>query len=174
MPVIIANIRKWFENSSKKQKLVASLFAFSLLATAAVFSLVNPSNVSADPLDSTPFYFISAIVKLMVVLLLIVGSSIVFRRWLQGNPGRKAVQQMRLMETIRLSPKQSLHLIVIGDQKLLIGATDQNVSLISPIEMEDLGPVSIEESQPQPGVDFGSMIRSFNLDFSTVRVKGKE
>ena len=97
MPVIIANIRKWFESSSKKQKLVASLFAFSLLATAAVFSLVNPSNVSADPLDSTPFYFISAIVKLMVVLLLIVGSSIVFRRWLQGNPGRKSVQQMRLM-----------------------------------------------------------------------------
>lgn len=174
MSVIIANVRKWFENSSKKQKLVASLFAFSLLATAAVFSLVNTPNVSADPLDSTP-YFISAIVKLMVVLLLIVGSSIVFRRWLQGNPGRKAVQQMRLMETIRLSPKQSLHLVVIGDQKLLIGATDQNVSLISPIEMEDLGPVPIEESQPQPGVDFGSMIRIFLIwIFPILQVKGKE
>jgi flagellar biogenesis protein FliO len=45
-----------------------------------------------------------------------------------------------LVETIRLSPKQSVHLVMIGEQKLLIGATDHNVSLISTIE-ESFSPV---------------------------------
>lgn len=171
MAEIIAKTRKWFENSSRRQKLVVSLLAFSLLATAALLSLGGASNVTQDPLGSTPFYFLSAIVKLMAVLLLIVGSSVIFRRWLQVAPSGKAARQMRLLETIRLSPKQALHVVMIGDQKLLIGATDQNVSLIAPIE-DSLVPMPVEESQPQPGLDFGSMIRSFN--FSSDTPQGKE
>lgn len=173
MDPIIAKIRKWIESSSQKQKIFASLLAFSLLATGTLLSLGGTSNVAADPLSSTPFYFISAFVKLIAVLLLIVGSSVIFRRWYQPGISGKSTRQMRLVETIRLSPKQSLHLVLIGDQKLLIGATDQNVSLIAPIE-ENLGPVEIEEPQPQTGVDFGTMIQSFNLGFSPESAKGKE
>jgi flagellar biogenesis protein FliO len=97
---------------------------------------------------------------------------VVFRRWLQPGLNGKTTRQMRLLETIRLSPKQALHLVLIGDQKLLIGATDQNVSLIAPIE-DSLFPITAEESQPQPGVDFGSMIRSFNLSTESIQVKDK-
>jgi flagellar biosynthetic protein FliO len=171
MDAIMANIRKWLEGSSKKQKVFVSLLAFSLLATGALLSMGGTSNAASDPLGSTPFYYLSAFVKLIAVLLLIVGSSVIFRRWLQPNLSGKTGRQMHLVETIRLSPKQSLHLVMIGGQRLLIGATDQNVSLIAPIE-EELVPVTDEESQPQQGLDFGSMIRSFN--FSSNNVKGKE
>jgi flagellar biosynthetic protein FliO len=133
MAGIISNIKKWFETSSQKQKLVVSLLAFSLLSTGVLLSLGNTTSPTQDPLGSTPFYFLSAFVKLMAVLLLIVGSSVIFRRWLQPGINGKTARQMRLIETIRLSPKQALHLVLIGDQKLLIGATDQNVSLIAPI-----------------------------------------
>ena len=170
MDRMIAAIRKWIETSTAKQKIVASLATFSLLATAALMSMDNASSVSKDPLGSTPFYFISAIVKLIAVLLLIVGSSVIFRRWLQGRPNGKAERQMRLVETIRLSPKQAVHLVMIGDQKLLIGATDHNVSLISSIE-ENFSPAPVAESQPQPGLDFGSMIQSFNISSENAQTK---
>jgi flagellar biosynthetic protein FliO len=171
MAEIMTKIKKWIESSSKKQKLVVSLFAFGLLATGALLSFGDASSVAKDPLSSTPFYFLSAFVKLMAVLLLIVGSSVIFRRWLQPGLNGKTARQMHLLETIRLSPKQALHLIVIGDQKLLIGATDQNVSLIAPVD-DNLVPASSKESQPQPGLDFGSMIRSFN--FSSENRQEKE
>ncbi len=170
MDRMIAAIRKWIETSTAKQKLVASLATFSLLATAALMSIGNASGVSQDPLGSTPFYFVGAIVKLMAVLLLIVGSSVIFRRWLQAGPNGRAERQMRLVETIRLSPKQAVHLVMIGEQKLLIGATDHNVSLISTIE-EKFSPVPLAESQPQPGLDFGSMIQSFNISTGNAQPK---
>lgn len=171
MNVVMANIKKWIETSSKKQKVLVSLLAFSLFATAALLSVGGTSKVAADPLGSTPFYYLSAFVKLIAVLLLIVGSSVIFRRWLQPGTGSKTTRQMRLLEITRLSPKQSLYLILVGGQKLLIGATDQNVSLIASFEGE-LVPVTDEESQPQTGVDFGSMLRSFS--FSSKKPQEKE
>lgn len=170
MDAVLANIKKWIETSSKKQKVFASLLAFSLLTTGVLFSLGDTSNVATDPLGSTPFYYVSAFVKLIAVLLLIVGSSVVFRRWLQPNLSGKSARQMRLVETIRLSPKQALHVVMIGDQKLLIGATDQNISLIAPVE-ESLVPVSVEETQPQAGLDFGSIVRSFSFSSQSSQEK---
>ncbi len=171
MAEIMTNLKKWFENSSKKQKWFVSLLAFSLLTTGILLNLGDAKSAAQDPLGSTPFYFLSAFVKLLAVLLLIVGSSVIFRRWLQPGMTGKTTRQMRLLETIRLSPKQALHLVLIGDQKLLIGATDQNVSLIAPVEAS-LVPIPEEASQPQPGLDFASMLRSFN--FSPQNKPGKE
>lgn len=170
MNQVLAGIRKWIDNSSSKQKLTAGLTVIGVLATAALMSMGGTSGVAQDPLGSTTFYFISAFVKLMVVLLLIVGSALIFRRWLQTGSSGKPARQMRLVETIRLSPKQAIHLVVIGEQKLLIGATDQNVALISPIE-DNLSSVLAEETQPQPILDFGSMFRSINLSAGNTQAK---
>lgn len=164
MAEITAKLKKWFESSSKKQKLIVSLLAFSLLATGVLLSLGDSTNTARDPIGSSPFYFLSAFIKLMAVLLLVVGSSVIFRRWVQPGLHGKKVQQMQMLETIRLSPKQALHLVLIGDQKLLIGATDQNVSLIAPIHDH---PVPVQESPSQSGLDFESMIQSFDLDYSS-------
>ncbi len=171
MTSVIESIKKWIENSTGKQKLFASLITFSLLATAALMSIGDTSSAAKDPLGSTPFYYLSAFVKLIAVLLLIVGSSVIFRRWLQPGAGGKLSRQMNLLETTRLSPKQSLHLIMVGDQKLLIGATDQNISLIASFAGEP-APVSDEASQPQPLPDFASIVRSFS--FSPEKPQGKE
>lgn len=156
-----AKIRQWIATSSPKQKLLASLATLSLLATAALINMVGASSVSQDPLDSTPFYFLSAFVKLIVVLLLILGSAVIFKRWSQANPLTKNTRQLHLVESIRLSPKQALHLVVIGDQKLLIGATDQSIALIAPIEGDPSLPE--QETQPATSLDFGSVMRSFNI-----------
>lgn len=173
MSALVTLIKKWYQTSSNKQKLTAFLLAFSLLITGLLLTFGGGSTTSADPLGSTPLYFASAFVKLLVVLLLIVGSSMIFRRWQQVGTGGKPSRQMRVLETVRLSPKQALHLVVIGDQKLLIGATDQSVSLISSIE-HSTNPVPVEDAPVQSGFEFGSLLQSFSLNLSTESIKGKE
>jgi flagellar biosynthetic protein FliO len=163
MKNLLILFKRWFETSSKKQKWTALLTVVGLLCTIALFSLDGSGETSPDPLGSTPLYFAGAFIKLVVVLLLIVVSAIFARRWLQPGPHGKSVRQMRLMESVRLSPRQALHLVSIGDRQFLIGATDQNVTLISPVEVNfDTTPV--EATNPQPTLDFGSLLQSFNIN----------
>jgi flagellar biogenesis protein FliO len=70
---------------------------------------------------------------------------------------------MRLMESLRLSPKQALHLISVGDQQFLIGATDQNVAVIAQVE-SGVETALVATSNAQPGLDFGSVLQSFNIN----------
>ena len=158
---LVVLFKKWFETSSRKQKLTAGLFTFSLLSTLVLFMLNGTSKTTDDPLGSSPLYFMGVFIKLGGVLLLIVACSSLFRRWLQPGFQGKAIRRMRLLETVRLSPKQAIHLISIGDQQLLIGATDQNVSLLSQVET-DLHTAENENPMIQPALDFGSLLQSFN------------
>lgn len=153
-------LKKWMATSTSRQKRTAALLAFSLLATGAFFGLSGSSGASNDPLGSTPFYFLGVFVKLVGVLLLIVASAIIFRRYSSFSPARSHLRHLHLLETVRLSPKQSLHLVSVGTQQILIGATDQSIALITPVECsQDISPV--EPAQPQPGTDFTSLLRAF-------------
>jgi len=156
----IAMMKKWFETASQKQKLTAGLLAFSLLSTVVLLFMKGSSGSSADSLGSTPFYFVGVFVKLLGVLLLIVASSLIFRRWVQPGFRGKATRQLHLLETVRLSPKQALHLVTIGDQQLLIGATDQNISLITHVEL-NLNLTEVEPTNTNP--DFGSVLQNLNF-----------
>ena len=162
MSSLFMQIKKWYETSGSKQRLMVILLAFSLLSTILLFLLTGTSGAADDPLGSTPLYFVSAFFKLIGVLLLIFVSSILFRRWSQVASGGKTTRQVRLLETIRLSPKQALHLISIGDRQFLIGATDQTVSLITQVE-NNLPVPPVETNTTQPVLDFGSLLQSFNL-----------
>jgi len=170
---IFTGIQKWFKNSSPRTQLFAALLVFSLLATAVLLLLAGGSGPSSDPMASAPVYLAGVFLKLILVLLLIVLSAVVFRRWMHLSPQSGTVRQMRVTETIRLSPKQTLYLVSVGEQQLLIGATDQNISLISPIENNPtLG--QMEELQPAQGLDFGALVQSFNSEPPSESAGGKE
>ncbi len=158
-------LKNWLETSSQKQKLTAALLVFSILCTLGLMVMKGASTSNTDPLASTPLYFISVFVKLIIVLLLIVASSMIFRRWLQPGFNGKKIRQVQLLETVRLSPKQALHLLAVGDQQLLIGATDQGISLITQLDLN----LDKTESEPiaQPGTDFGSLLQAFNVTSRT-------
>lgn len=162
MNELLAFIRRWFESSSKKQKWTVVLTVFGLVCTVILLSLNGSTETARDPLGSTPLYFAGAFIKLLVVLLLIFVSAILARRWLQPGLHGKAVRQMRLVETVRLSPKQALHLVSVGDQQLLIGATDQNVTLITHVETS-LDTAPAETTDLQTASDFGSVLQSLSI-----------
>jgi flagellar biosynthetic protein FliO len=162
MNALMNSFKNWFERSSQKQKYTAVLLAFSLMSTLGLLLLKGSSGAMDDPLQSSPFYFIGVFAKLAVVLLLILACSAIFRRWSQpGTQGRKN-RQMQVIETVRLSPKQALHLITVGDHQLLIGATDQNVSLLTPVALDVAAP-EMRIEQPALGTDFAALFQAVNF-----------
>lgn len=161
MDKLLPVLKNWIETSSLKQKWTAALFVFSILCTLGLLALKGMSPASGNPLETTPLYFLSVFVKLILVLLLIFVSSVVFRRWLQPGFTGKKNRQVQLLETVRLSPKQALHLISVGDQQLLVGATDQGISLITQVEL-DLDAVE-NEPVSASGTDFSSVLQTFNF-----------
>lgn len=158
---LILLFKNWLETSTQKQKLMAALLVFSILSTLGLMVMKAASASTADPLESGPLYFVSVFAKLIVVLLLIFVCSVTFRRWLQPGFSGKKTRQLQLLETMRLSPKQALHLIAVGDQQLLVGATDQGISLVTRVEPS----LDLTSTEPvaQPRTDFSSVLQAFNL-----------
>jgi flagellar biogenesis protein FliO len=64
------------------------------------------------------------------VLALIYVGLFLLKKWRVDGPGENR-HRLRLMETLRLSPKQAVHLVRADSRVLLLGATDQAISVLS-------------------------------------------
>jgi len=155
----LALLQKWLATSSPRQKWLAGLLALSLLATLAFLALTGDSASSNDPLETSPFYFAGVLLKLIGVLLLIIGGAALARRWMNLGPQGTRQRQLQLLETVRLSPRQALHLVKVGEQQIIIGATDQSIALLTQLEAGEL-PLVTETAQPLPAPDFGALLQS--------------
>ncbi len=158
--------QRWLRADSKRIVWVLGIMVVSVGALGLIFAWANSnlpdsSAVMADGSPdqlSSPFYFIGVFLKLLGVLLLLFGIAYFVKRW-KGNPeGVQTTQnQMKVIESLRLSPRQALHLIKAGDQVFLVGATDQSLSLVSEVEVTE----ALVEEMQQPAVpstlDFGKI-----------------
>jgi flagellar biosynthetic protein FliO len=136
-------IKKWLDAGGSRRKWMVALFSISILVTGALF-ITSGSTPEYGALEPSPLYFVGIIVKLIAVLLLIVGGAIFLRRWqVKGGLGRTG--RLSVIETVRLSPKQAVHLVKVGKQHLLIGATDQAISMLAAIDLP--------EAEPQPAAE---------------------
>ncbi len=129
------SLLKWWRTASPRSRWVAGIGLFSLLATGILIvisgSPATGETYSSPDAGSTTWALLGVFVKLLVVIGLFVGSVIIFRYYSSKRPFRNASRQLEVVETIRLSPRQSLHLIRAGDRLLIVGATDQAISLVS-------------------------------------------
>ena len=112
------------------------LGALSLWSTPGANSAAAllPAQTSAPDLFGGMSLAVNVTLKLALVIALIYGGMYLLRRW---PAGWLAVNKKRvaLLETTRLSPRQALHLVQVGDRTLLVGATDQAVTLLTEIEL---------------------------------------
>ena len=136
----LGRLINWFKSSSNRTKWIAGLVGTCVLGMAALFMLTSsPSgtvtDATHDPMASSPTLFLDVFLKLGGVLVVIVGAAFLLRRWQSGS-FRPATRQLAIVESIRLSQRQALHIIRAGDKLLLIGATDQSLTLISPVELK--------------------------------------
>lgn len=147
-----------------------AILALTLLAAAALPALVATPFQPAAPLPaqgelaasqapgsqaiSTLALSLGVLFKLGIVVLLIYVSLHVLKRWGFGAaPGPQ--KRLAVLETARLSPRQSLHLVRVGEQTLLIGATDQAIALISQVE-------SLPVEAPEAGLPVKTLPGSAN------------
>lgn len=98
-------------------------------------------------------YIIGAVIKFIGVLLLIFGCALAVRRWPGLIRGQKRKHNIAVLESVRLSPRQSLHLVRTGQKYLLLGATDQSIALISPVELTEED-VQVAPLEPLPPLEF--------------------
>lgn len=149
--------KQWYTSASRRQKIQAALLVLGLLASLAlvVQGGAAPQNPSGEP---SSLYFAGVVVKLVGVLLLILGCGVLAVRWAR-NPRRLGRGgHLMVMESVRLSPKQALHLVRVGEQQFLVGATDQQISLISAVDL----PAGEDEETPIPlGQDFSRLLQGF-------------
>lgn len=155
----IPAIQKWWNNSTPRGKLVAGLLVFSLAATIALFFISGAADPSLDPKTPPVFYMAGVLVKLIGVLLLIVICAIIFKRYMNIGPQGGNSRQMQVIETLRLSPKQTLHLVAIGEQQLLIGSTDTGITLLSQFEPGELN-LTQNTSVQKKQINFSDLVNS--------------
>jgi flagellar biosynthetic protein FliO len=128
-------IKKWLDAGGSRRKWTVALFTVSILVTAILF-IATGSAPEYGALEPTPLYFVGIIAKLIAVLLFIIGGAIFLRRW-QVKSGLGRSGQLRVVESVRLSPKQAIHLVKVGNQHVLIGATDQTISVLTSVNLPE-------------------------------------
>jgi flagellar biosynthetic protein FliO len=114
--------------------LVIILFgAFVWAAFATKTTAANPQDAGgmyADPTSIT----VNVVFRLLFVLAIIYLCYGLYR-WMQN---KKVIQQpkkrLAVIESVRISPRQAVHIIRVGSQEFLVGATDQAMNLISEVE----------------------------------------
>ena len=123
---------------------LAALGGLALLAAEAALQMRAPAPVAAPAAGALASpdaasdwvgnlsLVVSVCAKLALVIALIYGCLWVVRRW-QGGWFSPRQKQITLLESTRLSPRQALHLVRVGQQVLLVGATDQSLTLLTEV-----------------------------------------
>jgi flagellar biosynthetic protein FliO len=98
-------------------------------------------------------YLITVTLTLAIVLALAVGFIYLMRRLMpQPTSGRT----IRLLESVPLEPRRSLHLVGIADRVMLLGSTEGGVSMLTEF---DKGQVDVQEPKPPAARRFIDLLR---------------
>jgi flagellar biosynthetic protein FliO len=121
----------WFRNRPKWQQTAIISACVLILALAGWVMLYSGSDSVNNPQTGiTLGWTVGVFLKLGAVLLLIVILAVLLRRY-QGLKLTGKQRQMTVLETLSLTPRRALHLVRVGDRVYFIGATDQNITLLS-------------------------------------------
>ncbi len=105
---------------------------------------------------------ISVFLKWMAVIGLMYVAFIFLKRWQPGGVNGQ-VKQITVIERLSLSQRQAILLVRVGSRKLLLGATDQNISMITELEEGDETPVELKakeaDHEGEGGNGFNSVLQ---------------
>lgn len=123
---------KWFSTRPRWLQVVLIVLLAVLVVMGFWLSDYKTGGSAAEMMDSTA-WILGAVWKFGLVLLLIYGAAIVFRRWQIGGV-KNSNRRMKIIESTALSPRRAVYLVQVDGQTFMVGATDQSVNLIAEIE----------------------------------------
>ena len=131
-PQIPAWMKKWLDWPRWAQ--AASLLGLMVVLTAGwLLAGGSDSTPTSDAMNDPILLVGSVFLKLIVVVLLIIAAAWILRR-VQSGSWKSTPRQMKVIETTHLSPRRAIHLIQVGNRRLLIGATDQSLNLLAELD----------------------------------------
>jgi flagellar protein FliO/FliZ len=74
---------------------------------------------------------------LLVVLALVWGTMWVARRFLKGRFNGTARSNLKVVERMYLAPKRSIELVSIGERILVLGVTENQISMLTELEADE-------------------------------------
>lgn len=131
---------KWFQARPKWQQ-AGLIVVLSLLFVLGFWFSDGSTNSSSGSMVDSPAWILGVFFKLGIVLLLIIGAAIFFRRWQFGSRINSS-RRMKILESTALSPRRAIYLVQVDGQTFMVGATDQSVNLISEVELLEQGEFS--------------------------------
>ena len=138
-------LSRWFTKFNSLPKATQGTLLLGLLAGVIVLLGLVTQGQPIDPNDSFIDMMVNVSLKLIIVLLLIFTSAMLLKRFGIAS-FQTRTRNMKIVETLSLSPKRSLYIVRVGNQSLLLGATDQSINLIK--EMDALTTIEEEETTP--------------------------
>ena len=115
-----------FLRDDKRGRLLAGGLAGVVLLAALLLAFTGGSTRDAS-LGMLAFRMAGNTLAVLACLYLVL---IGLRRW-QTQVASITDRQLGIVETLRLSPKQVLHLVRVGNRQLLLGASDGQVALLA-------------------------------------------
>ncbi|MHC1782792.1 MAG: flagellar biosynthetic protein FliO [Anaerolineaceae bacterium] len=106
---------------------------------------LNNTGENAMPAFGSTGQLISVFLKWMAVIGLMYVAFIFLRRWQFGGTNTQ-IKQLSVIERLSLSQKQAILLVKVGNRKLLLGATDQSISLITELAVGDEIPMELKSN----------------------------
>jgi flagellar biosynthetic protein FliO len=115
------------------------VWGLAILLTIVIIALVvkpgqdaSNRNLLTDPAVNTTSLAVDVFLKFGIVIAVIYLGFYLLRNWQLHRPGA-VKKQLGVLETLYLNPRRSIYLVQAGSRKLVIGATDQSVSLLTEI-----------------------------------------
>lgn len=133
-------------------------------AAQAQVSADSTSYKPADALVGSGAATVS-IIKMLAALVVVIGCiylAIYLLKKLMGRryAGNRKDHLLEILETAYIDPKKSLSLVRVADRSVLIGVTDNQISMLTELDSEKTQTItSMAESSRQTG-GFGDMLRS--------------
>ena len=130
---------------------------------------------------STPVGSILKMVSALIVVLCAVylGLYLLKRLMNARQGGRGGSQLLEVIQTTYVGPKKSLSLVRVADRAVLVGVTEQNISVLTELDADETAVILANENSTEQTDSFGSLIRAaagklrqFGVKHSTVTQEG--
>lgn len=147
---ILASLRKF----PRWALILLSTGIVVLLALAMVFLIPQQSPSDDIPFSNPTGLAFSVFLKMGIIIVILIGIAIVIRQ-MQSKMSVIPNKRIIVIETVHLSSHRTIHLLKIENEKILVGATDQNISLLLRIPETN----SLEQTESE--LDQGSFSEIF-------------
>ncbi len=145
---------------------------------AAVFAQTNQAPTPAAPTDSlaasaTPAYVpmtgkseaAASLIKMLIALAVVVvciyvGIFLLKKLMAKRHTGHSGNSLLEVIETAYIDPKKSLSLVRVADKSVLIGVTDNQISVLTELDQQHTESMVQQLSRQQSSDGFMSMLKS--------------